>query len=249
MGNPYSVLKIPNTSSVADAKKAYKKLANIHHPDKGGDIEKFKEIKNAYEQIKQVTKVNTTQSGHHNFKTQEDIYNYYKQYAHVYAKPNPVIKVSASISVKKAVLGGEYTLAIQNNYITITLPKNIHNLEVVKFPKQLNAIDLYIKFTIIKDNVWEIKNNDLYKTEDINVFKLITGTSINVETIDDKTIKVKIPKNTQCNTKLKIQQQGITDRSNLLKKGDLYIILNPIIPNKISVPLFNTIQQEIQELK
>lgn len=32
---------------VADIKKAYRKLAIKHHPDKGGDPEKFKEISRA----------------------------------------------------------------------------------------------------------------------------------------------------------------------------------------------------------
>lgn len=33
----------------ADIKKAYRKLAVIHHPDKGGDEATFKEITRAYE--------------------------------------------------------------------------------------------------------------------------------------------------------------------------------------------------------
>ena len=35
--------------SQSDIKKAYRKAAMKHHPDKGGDPEKFKEISKAYE--------------------------------------------------------------------------------------------------------------------------------------------------------------------------------------------------------
>ncbi len=34
-----------------EIKKAYRKLAMKHHPDRGGDAEKFKEIQHAYEQL------------------------------------------------------------------------------------------------------------------------------------------------------------------------------------------------------
>jgi DnaJ family protein A protein 2 len=46
--DPYSVLGVSNGASKDDIKKAYKKMAMKHHPDKGGDEKIFKEITNAY---------------------------------------------------------------------------------------------------------------------------------------------------------------------------------------------------------
>ena len=43
----YDVLGVPKQSSQTDIRKAYLKLARVHHPDKGGDPEKFKEITHA----------------------------------------------------------------------------------------------------------------------------------------------------------------------------------------------------------
>lgn len=43
----YDVLGISKQSSQTDIRKAYLKLARVHHPDKGGDPEKFKEITHA----------------------------------------------------------------------------------------------------------------------------------------------------------------------------------------------------------
>jgi curved DNA-binding protein CbpA len=37
-------LNVPNTATTEEIKKAYKKLALVHHPDRGGDEAKFKEI-------------------------------------------------------------------------------------------------------------------------------------------------------------------------------------------------------------
>merc|ERR1719161_140488 len=45
----YKLLEVDKNASDSDIKKAYRKLAIKHHPDKGGDPEKFKEITRAYE--------------------------------------------------------------------------------------------------------------------------------------------------------------------------------------------------------
>ena len=45
----YEVLQIPQNASADDIKKAFRKAAKEHHPDKGGDSEKFKEVNAAYE--------------------------------------------------------------------------------------------------------------------------------------------------------------------------------------------------------
>lgn len=49
--DPYSILGIPHGAPEEDVKKAYRKLAMKHHPDKGGDPEKFKQIQSAYDRI------------------------------------------------------------------------------------------------------------------------------------------------------------------------------------------------------
>lgn len=47
----YDVLGVPRDASVDEIKKAYKKAALLHHPDKGGNVEKFKECGAALETL------------------------------------------------------------------------------------------------------------------------------------------------------------------------------------------------------
>jgi len=47
--NPYTELDVPVDASPEVIKQRYRTLAQMHHPDKGGDEEMFKLIKEAYE--------------------------------------------------------------------------------------------------------------------------------------------------------------------------------------------------------
>ena len=52
MINYYEILKVPDFSSYETIKKNYKNLMLESHPDKGGDSDKFKLIREAYDLMK-----------------------------------------------------------------------------------------------------------------------------------------------------------------------------------------------------
>jgi curved DNA-binding protein len=54
--NYYEVLGVSKTATQDEIKSAFRKLAMAHHPDKGGDETKFKEINEAYETLKDADK-------------------------------------------------------------------------------------------------------------------------------------------------------------------------------------------------
>lgn len=43
--DPYEVLGVERTATEDDIKRAYRKLARTHHPDRGGDEKLFKEVR------------------------------------------------------------------------------------------------------------------------------------------------------------------------------------------------------------
>ena len=48
MADYYNTLGVAKQASADEIKRAYRKLASQHHPDKGGDTKKFQEIEEAY---------------------------------------------------------------------------------------------------------------------------------------------------------------------------------------------------------
>jgi len=49
--DPYIVLGVAHGASVEEAKKAFRRLASVHHPDKGGETSRFQEIQRAIAMI------------------------------------------------------------------------------------------------------------------------------------------------------------------------------------------------------
>jgi DnaJ-class molecular chaperone len=70
MKSPHEILGVANGASEEDIKKAYRKLAMKHHPDKGGDPEKFKEINEAFDKIQNPQR-------QHPFMNGEDIFSHF----------------------------------------------------------------------------------------------------------------------------------------------------------------------------
>ena len=74
----YEILGVSKSASKDEIKKAYKKSAIKHHPDKGGDAEKFKELSEAYAVLSDENKRRQyDQFGHAGFDqrfSQEDIF-------------------------------------------------------------------------------------------------------------------------------------------------------------------------------
>jgi DnaJ-class molecular chaperone len=52
----YKVLGVQKNADTNEIRKAFLKLSKVHHPDKGGDAEKFKNVQNAYDVLSDESK-------------------------------------------------------------------------------------------------------------------------------------------------------------------------------------------------
>ncbi|MFQ6696547.1 MAG: molecular chaperone DnaJ [Alphaproteobacteria bacterium] len=94
------------------------------------------------------------------------------------------------------------------------------------------AGDFYIDIRIRPDKKFERIGNDLLMHADLDFTTLALGGEIEIETIDDKKLSVKIPSGTQVGEKLRVRGHGMpTGRGGF---GDLYIEIGITIPKKLT---------------
>lgn len=93
--------------------------------------------------------------------------------------------------------------------------------------------DFYLDIHVAPDARFERNGADLISHIDITFTTLALGGEIEVETIDDKKLSVKVPSGTQVGEKLRVRGHGMpTGRSGGF--GDLYISVGVHVPTKLT---------------
>ena len=96
------------------------------------------------------------------------------------------------------------------------------------------AGDFYLDVRIRPDKRFERNGSDLIMRMDVPFTTLALGGEIEVETIDDKKLAVKIPAGTQVGEKLRVRGHGMPSIRRGSGYGDLYIDIGIHIPTKLS---------------
>ena len=93
--------------------------------------------------------------------------------------------------------------------------------------------DFYLDVHVRPDARFERVGADLISRIDIPFTTLAMGGEIEVDTIDDKKLSVKVPSGTQVGEKLRVRGHGMPSR-RAGSFGDLYILVNVQIPTKLT---------------
>ena len=99
-------------------------------------------------------------------------------------------------------------------------------------PNGGRAGDFYLDIRIKPDKKFERVGDDLLMHMDIDFPTLAMGGEIEIETIDDKKLSVKIPSGTQVGERLRIRSHGMPNGRGGF--GDLYLEIGIIIPKKLT---------------
>ena len=89
--------------------------------------------------------------------------------------------------------------------------------------------DLHVKIRIKRHPIYDVDGLDLYITKSVDLFDLILGTNVNVDTIHGKKLNVTVPAGTNPGTTYSIHEQGLPDhRTGAI--GRLFVKVNGTTP-------------------
>lgn len=256
----YETLGVPKTATSDDIKKAYRKLASQHHPDKGGDTATFQKIQAAYETLSDPNKKAEYDNprpqfdggfpGGFQFHTQGfDINDIFSQvFGGMRGAPQQprqqVFRTVVSVSLEDAYNGATNNIKLQTptgvKMVKIEVPKGIDNGGQLRYENIIEGASLIVEFRIAPHLKFDRRGHDLYCTHHISVLDLIVGTKFEFTTLSGKTLEVSVPAQTQPHMQLKVAGQGMPiQNSNVY--GDQIILLKPVIPANINDEIIQAI--------
>jgi molecular chaperone DnaJ len=122
--------------------------------------------------------------------------------------------------------------------IAVTIPPGIDNNRRVVVRQQGDAGpnggppgDLYVFIRVKPHDYFERQDTDLYCAVPISVTQAALGADIHITTLDNKTIKVRVPAGVQNGKMLRISGEGVPEGS---RRGNLFVKLIVQIPEKLS---------------
>ncbi len=155
---------------------------------------------------------------------------------------NKNVQVRMAISIKEAMKKHEKTINYKlpsgrEEFATVNIPAGVQHGLTFKFAnmgddsiKNMPRGDLMVTMTVLDSDGFTRKGNDLYTDKTIDCFQAMRGHNFNLQTLEDKIIKVKVPAGTQPNTILQVKGQGMPVHKTLGIRGNLYVKIHILIP-------------------
>lgn len=245
----YQILGVAKEATDTEIKKAYRKLASKHHPDKGGDAEKFKEIQKAYETLSDPNKRAQYDNPNPFEQFGSDPFGQGSPFADIFgdifggrgrrAAPsrNPDTMTELFIDMQTAYYGRNVMFDLGYLRDSIDIPPGIRDGSRIrlagkgqsKYPG-LPAGDLIIRIRInVPDNM-AIEQNDIYQRVNISSLQAITGADVVVDNAVGKPLSVKVPAGTQPGARLKLSNQGMPVPNSSHMFGNMIIIVEIYTP-------------------
>ena len=254
MQNPYQTLGVDRNAAPDEIKRAYRRLASQHHPDKGGDKAKFQEIQSAYDLLTNPNRPSggspfgDFQSGGFNFDHIFDIFG--ARFQHPQQRTTQHARMSLWVTIRDIASGGKRTISVGTQQgthaVEIEIPLGITDGDTVQYPGIGPAgMDLVVTFRIHPDPEWQRQDLNLITERTIEIWDLILGSQIQVRDVLQTTFDVKINPGTQPGTKIRLKGRGLRSRSGQV--GDLLIRVQVSVPTDIDSDLLDLIRLKYQK--
>lgn len=268
----YQTLGVDRNASPDDIKKAYRRMAAKHHPDKGGDTAEFQKIQQAYDTLSDPRKKQQYDNPHQHspfagrhspfgfeFHTEgfnvNDIFGQmFGQGGHPFfgqgfqQNRQPVYRTQVWVSLEQVCTGGEQVLQLQtpNNGIQavkIDIPIGVENGAQYKYTDLIKEGILMVEFRVHPHPRFERQGYNLISQIDVSVLDLVVGTTVKFTTVYDNELEVTVPARTKPGAMLKVAKMGVPKNGS---NGDQYLLINPVLPDIIDDRIVQSILQSKQ---
>ena len=254
MPDYYVTLGVPRTATPDEIKRAFRKLASQHHPDKGGDTAKFQAIQAAYDTLGDADKRAAYDNpapqfsgfpGGAQFNSMHDIFSMFGQGFPGQQRRNHV-RMSLWVTLRDVASGGRRPVSISTGQgqstVEIEIPLGLNDNDSIQYSGLApGGQDLVITFRIQPDATWQRSALNLATEQTVSIWDLILGGDLVVRSITGESLTVTIPVNTQPGTVLRLRAQGLRDQQG--RRGDIHVKLAARIPQPVPPELVAAIQQ------
>jgi len=252
----YNILGVDRGASQDEIKKAYRGLAMKHHPDRGGDTNKFKEIEEAYRTLSDDQKRAEydnpqPQFGHagpggfhFNFggpgfeSMFGDIFGFQQRRPAM----NRNIQLQTSISLEDAFYGKEIIANVRlpsgrEQTINVKVPQGIHEGTTLRLSgmgddsiPQLPRGDILLQVHIQDHPIYKRQGDDLMMEYEITCIDAMCGGVISINSLDGKSLETQIPEGIQHDTIMGLQGYGMPNFNDPSRRGRLLLKIKVRIP-------------------
>lgn len=271
MSDYYNTLGVARDASPEDIKRAFRKLASQHHPDKGGDTKKFQEIQAAYETLSDPQKRAAYDNPQPQFQQFGGMPPGFEDFLNSFGGPfgdifgrreqrsqrNRNLGFQTQITLEDVCNGKDLTLSVRlpsgrEQVCEIKIPKGIQDGVTIRVPNMgddsipsLPRGDIHLTIHVLPHQFYQRQNDDLIYRLQVNALDAIVGKSYTIETITKKLLEVKVPPGTQHGTILAAPGYGVPNVNDNRFVGRLLIQININIPTNLSNEQINLIKQII----
>ena len=259
MTDYYAALGVPRTASADEIKRAFRKLASQHHPDKGGDTQKFQAIQEAYATLGDEQKRAEYDNPRPQFSgfpgfhgtpggvNINDIFGqmFGQQFAQQQHPRRSHVRMTLWITLLDVATGGRRTVSLGTqagvSAVEIDIPLAINDGENVQYEGiGPGGADLVVQFRISPDRTWQRDGLNLTQEVKIDIWNLILGGELTLDTLTGKTLSTTVPARTQPGTILRLKGQGLKDRAG--RVGDIFVRVHTFLPEHIAPEIIDAIR-------
>lgn len=236
--NYYSILGLDKSASQDDIKKAYRRLAGKHHPDRGGDEEQFKKVQEAYDILSNSSSKQAYDSPYAEMDMGDFWHNFDQHFGHRPHAKNANIDLSVTVTAYEIFEPLTKVVVARIDGINVTreiiIPAGINTGSTIRFKGlgdsrhlHMPAGDLRVTVFVATPDGWHKNGLDLHTKINISAFDAMLGCNHEINNLNQKKLNVKIPAGCSHDQVLKLKAQGYSARG---KTGDLLVHVEITIP-------------------